>query len=222
MRRFKAEFGPVPLPKDILITAHPKGRNRERLVTALHKIGAITTQQAREELGLIHTTPVRGKIPRSIDRRKATDPASQMAVEMGYFPGKIIGDSVVLGPKMPPNTHAQTYLRSGADLPGITTDVRRVRTQLDGRWKGTPLKIFSVEKGQLADSMHLKGAVAAVSHLSRGSKVHFRGFDEVVPVLSEAGLMKRIPASPSAYEKARALKNPFRRRLRKPLLAFSQ
>ncbi len=210
MRRFRAEMGPPPAPKGIIITAHPKGRNRERLVTALLKMNAISVPQAREELGLIHTRKVTGRIPRPIDRRKATDSASQAIVRAGFYPGKKSGDAVAVGARMPANTHTQTYSRTGADQSAITTDVRRVRAQLDGKWERTPIKIFSVEKSQLPDSMHLKGAVRAVSHLSRGSKIHFRGFDEVVPALAEAGLLKRVPATMKGYEKARTKTNPFR------------
>ncbi|HLC92528.1 MAG TPA: hypothetical protein VJH23_02365 [archaeon] len=213
MKRFsRAELGlaPPPIPKDIIITSHPKGRNRERLVTALFKMKAITPSQAREELGLIHTRRVTGPIPRSIDRRKATDRASQAVLEAGFYPKGRVGDAAIVGSRVPANTHTQTYYRQGADQPDIATDVRRVRTELHGKWNRTPIRLYSVEQGQLPDSMHLKGAARAVSHLSRGSKIHFRGFDEIVPTLAEHGMLDRIPSTPLGYEHARAKHNPFR------------
>ncbi len=210
MRRFRAELRPPPVPKDIIISAHPKGRNRERLVTALLGMGAISRPQAREELGLIHTTKVTGSIPRSIVRRKATDPISQEIVRAGFFPGRKVGDAVEVGTRMPKGTHPHKYFRQGVDQPHITTDVRRVRTELHGKWKGTPLRVYSVEKEDLPRSMHLKFPENTIGHLSRGSKIHFRGFDEIVPALAEAGLMKTVPASSAGYEKAKSRTNPFR------------
>lgn len=184
-------------PSDIILSVHPKGRNRERLIRALQKIRALSPAVARQELELIHT-------------RNVGHPVAQTLIKAGFFPGKIVGKGVVVGKEIPGRTHPELFVRGGVDFESLVTDVRPVRTELMGKWKKTPLRIIPVRQENLPSSMWLEGPSSAISHLSRSSKIFFQGFDSMIPILANAGLLKTIPIRISDYEKCRTRNNPFR------------
>ncbi len=185
------------VPKDIILSVHPKGRNRERLIQAMLKIGAISPEQAARQLKLIHT-------------RKVGHPMAQNLVKAGFFPGRNIGPGTIVGEKIPGKTRAELFLRQGVDSPRPISDVRPVQDLVMGQWGKIPLKICAVGRHDLPRSMWLKFPMSTVSHLSRGSKIFFQGFDVIAPLLAKAGMMKKIPTHLQEYEKCRTKDNPFR------------
>lgn len=186
----------VSYPPDIILSVHPKGRNRERLITALQKIRALSPTVAKQELELIHT-------------RNVTHQAAQGLIRAGFFPGRIVGEGVVVGKKIQGRVHPELFIRQGIGGESVT-DVRPIRTELMGKWKKIPLRIIPVRHESLPSSMWLEGPSSAISHLSRSSKIFFQGFDSIVPSLANAGLLKTIPTRISDYEKCRTRNNPFR------------
>ncbi len=187
----------VSVPKDIILSVHPKGRNRERLIQSLQRIGAISDAEVARQQRLIHT-------------RKVTDPVTQRLVKAGFFPGQSKGKGTLVGKKIPGKTRAELFLRQGVDRAQPISDVRPVQDLVMGQWKKTPLKICAVGRYDLPRSMWLKFPMSAVSHLSRGNKIFFQGFDVIAPLLAKAGMMKKIPTHLSEYEKCRTKDNPFR------------
>jgi hypothetical protein len=186
---------------------------------ALHAVGAISAEQLAQQMELIHA--------------RKRGPYGSSEVEEGYFPtsgvqevrvprrvidlgggrkavtskiGYRIPDNAQIR-RLPPGTAPKTYYRSGVDRPA-SHEVRPIPEAVRGSFRGATVDVFAIPREDLAAGMWLQGPMAAVS--PRGQKIFFRGFDEVVPLLVEAGLLRRVPRTIGDYDRASAPNNPFK------------